>query len=130
MFQLHQERDGFIRFAGERDYRLGEDVQCCGNSGILQMWLRLRLHSLGHCDVICVAMGREQATISLDGCVLVVRFFNRAIITRFYYYLGYSWVSFLSMYRYCVYPCCGTLLYLLIFTLLLSNSDYFSGSQA
>jgi hypothetical protein len=26
MFHLHQERDGFIRFAGERDYRPGEDV--------------------------------------------------------------------------------------------------------
>jgi len=26
MFQLHQERDGFIRFAGERNYRPGEGV--------------------------------------------------------------------------------------------------------
>lgn len=113
MFHLHQERDGFIQFASERNYRLGEDVQTCGNSGILQMWLRLRLHSLGHCDVICAAMGWGQITISLDGCDHVVRFFNRAGINRFFY-LGYGWVSFLSMYRYCGYPCCGTLLYLLI----------------
>ena len=53
-------------------------------------------------------MGWGQITISLDGCVHVVRFFNRASINRFFY-LGYGWVSFLSMYRYCGYPCCGTL---------------------
>jgi len=85
MFQLHQERDGFIRFAGERNYRLGEDVQSCGNSGNLQMWLRLRLHSLGHCDVICAAMGWVQNTISLDGCVHVVRLFNRLIYIVFFF---------------------------------------------
>ena len=55
-------------------------------------------------------MGWGQATIPLDGCVYVVRFFNWASITRFFYY-GYGWVSFLSMYRYCGHPCCGNLFY-------------------
>jgi hypothetical protein len=93
MFQLHQERDGFIRFADERNYWFGEDVQCCGNSGFLQMWFRFHLHSLGHCDVIYAAMGWGQATISLDGCVHVVRFFNRASLTRFLYILD-TYLSF------------------------------------
>ena len=52
-------------------------------------------------------MGRGQAIISLDGCFYVMLFFNRASITRVFY-LGYGWNSFLFMYRYRGYGCCGT----------------------
>jgi hypothetical protein len=68
-------------------------------------------------------MGWGQITISLDGCVHVVRFFNRASINRFFFYLGYGRVSFLSMYRYRGYPCCGTPLYLLILMVHLGHLD-------
>ncbi len=55
-------------------------------------------------NAICAAMGWGEITISLGGCVHAVRFFNRASIDRFFLNLGYGWVSFLSMYRYCGYP--------------------------